>query len=60
MKIWDNKTSQVYFDNIHAFIIAVMSNIIVEVNGYGAIVANDKSEDNVYIVSFTYILCTLQ
>ena len=53
MELLYNKTPQVYFDNIHALIIVVISTNkaeLVKVNRYGAIAANNESANNFYIV----------
>ena len=45
MELLDNKTPQVVFDNIHALFISKNSTNnpeLVQLNGYGAISANDK------------------
>ena len=63
MKLLDNNTPQVEFDNIHPLINAVMSNNKsepVKVGGYGAIYANYKGANNFYIFRFTYSPFTLQ
>ena len=63
MKLCDNKTPHIDFYNIHAFILAGMSNNkaeLVKVNGYGAISANDEAANNFYIDFFTYVSYMLQ
>ena len=63
MKFLDNKKPQDDFDNIHAFILVVMStnkSELFEVNGYGYISSSDGAEYNSYIVHFTYLPYTLQ
>ena len=63
MKLLDNKTPQVDFDNIRVFIIAAMSinkAELVKVNGCGAVAANDESANIFYSSWFTYVPVTLQ
>ena len=63
MKLLDNKTPQVEFDNIYAFILAEMSTNkaeLVKVNGYSAIVSSDEAAKTFYIVHFEFVFYTLQ
>ena len=58
MILLNNKTPQVEFDNIHAFIIAGMSTKkagLIKVSGYGAISINDEDANHFYIVRFTSV-----
>ena len=58
MKLLDNKTPQVDFDNINACVIAEILNNkseLVQVNEYGDIATNDKAENYLYIICFTYV-----
>ena len=63
MKLLDNKTPQVEFDNIHTWIISLVFNNkaeLVQVNGYGAIASNYEAENKFYIVCFKSVPYTLQ
>ena len=57
------KKNQFEFDNIHILIIAgILTNKeeLVQVNGYGPIATNDETENNLYIVRFTYVPYIIQ
>ena len=63
MELLDNKTSQLYFENIHAIILAGISTNkkeLFKMNGYGSIFANYESSDNFYIFCFEFVTYTLQ
>ena len=58
MEFLGSKAPQVELENLNALIITVISihkSEILELNGYDDIYANDESENNVYIVCFTYV-----
>ena len=57
------KKNQFEFDNIHILIIAgILTNKeeLVQVNWYDAIATNDETENNLYIVRFTYVPYIIQ
>ena len=59
----DNKTPQVEFNNIHAFILAGISTnkaYLVKVNEYGDMFSNDEAANNFYIFFFKSVPYTLQ
>ena len=59
MRLLDNKTPQVEFYNMNALILAGISTnkeVIVNMNGYGAISANDEAE--IFLHCLLYI-CTI-
>ena len=58
MELLYNKTPQAEFDKIHVLILALMKTNKEElgnINGYGAIADNNKSENIFYIVCFTAV-----
>ena len=62
MKFLDNKTPQIEFDNIHAFIAGMLTNKseLFQVDGYGAIASNHEAANIFYIVYFIPVPYTLQ
>ena len=63
MEFLDTKTPQVEFDNIHALILAWISNNKgkpLKVNECGAIAANDEAADIFYIFWFLFVPYTFQ
>ena len=63
MVLLDITTPQDKLENIPAKVITGMTNnktYLVEVDGYGAIYANDQTENKFYIVMFTSVTYTLQ
>ena len=63
MEFLGKKTPQVYFYNIHALVIGLLSTNkeeLVKVDDCGAISVNDEAANNVYVVCFTYVSHTLQ